>query len=253
MRLWAGDCICRRVGRKTPSGAGGGGLPEEVVFQKKWELALEMHRSSPRLGLAGSGGVWRCRLRRGNGISRRTGSAGTALCGGHRAASGSLDQSRPRSTSAKQAGEASADAYHYGDQRPSTVQDVALQAKGWKKIRWREGSKGWLESRFLAARVQPSHGSSMATAAQGSLATGGVAGAREGADQILLCDLPRRLHPATFGAHRQMPLEDRAGLSPTQRRTGSGSLRRPQLERLAPSRHAGHGGARLPDSGNLAE
>jgi SRSO17 transposase len=35
---------------------------------------------------------------------------------------------------------------------------VALKAKGWKRVRWRAGSKGWLESRFLAMRVQPSHG-----------------------------------------------------------------------------------------------
>jgi SRSO17 transposase len=48
--------------------------------------------------------------------------------------------------------------WDYGGQRPSSVKDVALQAKGWKKVRWREGSKGWLESRFLALRVQPSHG-----------------------------------------------------------------------------------------------
>ena len=48
--------------------------------------------------------------------------------------------------------------YDYGAQRPSSVRDVALKAKGWKKVRWREGTKGWLESRFLAVRVQPSHG-----------------------------------------------------------------------------------------------
>jgi SRSO17 transposase len=48
--------------------------------------------------------------------------------------------------------------YDYGAQRPSSVRDVVLRAKGWKKVRWREGTKGWLESRFLAVRVQPSHG-----------------------------------------------------------------------------------------------
>src|SRR5580704_8786680 len=48
--------------------------------------------------------------------------------------------------------------YPYGKQRPSSVRDLAFRARGWKKIRWREGSKGWLESRFLAVRVQPSHG-----------------------------------------------------------------------------------------------
>ena len=29
---------------------------------------------------------------------------------------------------------------------------------GGKNVRWREGSKGWLGSRFVALRVQPSHG-----------------------------------------------------------------------------------------------
>jgi SRSO17 transposase len=48
--------------------------------------------------------------------------------------------------------------YDYGDQRPTPVREVVLKAKGWKKVRWREGTKGWLESRFLAVRVQASHG-----------------------------------------------------------------------------------------------
>jgi SRSO17 transposase len=42
--------------------------------------------------------------------------------------------------------------------KPSSVRDAAFRAKGWKKIRWREGAQGWLESRFLAVRGQPSHG-----------------------------------------------------------------------------------------------
>ncbi|HLI35117.1 MAG TPA: transposase, partial [Terriglobia bacterium] len=48
--------------------------------------------------------------------------------------------------------------YHYGDERPASVRDVAEKARGWKQVRWREGTKGWLESRFYACRVQPSHG-----------------------------------------------------------------------------------------------
>ena len=48
--------------------------------------------------------------------------------------------------------------YVYGDQRPTAVAEVALQAKGWKEVRWREGAKGWLESRFGAMRIRPSHG-----------------------------------------------------------------------------------------------
>jgi len=48
--------------------------------------------------------------------------------------------------------------YDYGQPRPLSVHEAAVQAKGWKSIRWRQGTKGWLESRFVAMRVQPSHG-----------------------------------------------------------------------------------------------
>ena len=48
--------------------------------------------------------------------------------------------------------------YHYGEQLPCAVREVAEKARGWKHVRWREGTKGWLQSRFYAWRVQPSHG-----------------------------------------------------------------------------------------------
>src|SRR5258708_36439556 len=35
--------------------------------------------------------------------------------------------------------------------------EAAEKAKGWKVIRWRQGTEGWLESRFVAMRGQPSH------------------------------------------------------------------------------------------------
>jgi SRSO17 transposase len=48
--------------------------------------------------------------------------------------------------------------YRYGSQRPISVRDAAFQAKGWEIVRWRQGTKGWLGSRFVALRVHPSHG-----------------------------------------------------------------------------------------------
>jgi SRSO17 transposase len=48
--------------------------------------------------------------------------------------------------------------HDYGKQRPLSVLEAARKAKGWKVVRWRQGTKGWLESRFVAMRVQPSHG-----------------------------------------------------------------------------------------------
>lgn len=49
-------------------------------------------------------------------------------------------------------------AYHYGDQRPLGVCEVAEKARGWKQVRGREGTEGWRESRFYACRLQPSPG-----------------------------------------------------------------------------------------------
>jgi len=48
--------------------------------------------------------------------------------------------------------------YAYGTQRPVSAQAAVAKATGWKTIRWRQGTKGWLTSRFGALRVQPSHG-----------------------------------------------------------------------------------------------
>ncbi|HZL52261.1 MAG TPA: transposase, partial [Terracidiphilus sp.] len=67
------------------------GIPEEVVFQKKWELALD-HRSGQRLGRAGPHRACRCGIRRGNGVSRCAGGAKSPLCGRHLAASRGLEQ-----------------------------------------------------------------------------------------------------------------------------------------------------------------
>ncbi len=43
---------------------------------------------------------------------------------------------------------------------PATLATRAAQLPrtAWRTIRWREGTKGWLESRFAAVRVQPAHG-----------------------------------------------------------------------------------------------
>src|SRR6266851_10300641 len=80
------------------------------------------------------------------------------------------------------------------------------------------------------------------------MAVGGMAGVGERTHQILLLRLARNLHPSSPGALGQVSLEDRAGLSATEGRTWPGSLRRAQLDRLAPSHHASHDGARLPNT-----
>ena len=70
--------------------------------------------------------------------------------------------------------------YDYGKQRPMSVLEAARKANGWKVVRWRQGTKGWLESRFVAMRVQPSHGFVRGEPPhQGIMAAGGMAGGGE--------------------------------------------------------------------------
>jgi len=134
------------------------GIPEEVVFKTKWQLSLDMIDQVRGWGLpkrivvadAGYGdttefreGLAARQLPYVVGISSTTG----VWC------------KPPQAQVPRYRGRGAPPTRHaYGKQRPTSAQDVAIQAKGWKRIRWRQGTKGWLESRFVALRVQPSHG-----------------------------------------------------------------------------------------------
>lgn len=134
------------------------GIPKEVVFKTKWQLSLDMIDQVRAWGLAnrivvadagyGDTTEFRDELEARQlpyvvGISSTTG----------------VWSKPPQAQVPRYQGRgAPATRYAYGKQRPTSAQDAAVQAKGWKRIRWRQGSKGWLESRFVAFRVQPSHG-----------------------------------------------------------------------------------------------
>jgi SRSO17 transposase len=134
------------------------GIPKEVVFKTKWQLSLDMIDQVRAWGLpnrivvadAGYGDTTEFRdeleareLPYVVGISSTTG----------------VWSKPPQAQVPRYQGRgAPATRYAYGKQRPTSAQNAAVQAKGWKRIRWRQGAKGWLESRFVAFRVQPSHG-----------------------------------------------------------------------------------------------
>jgi len=134
------------------------GIPKEVTFQKKWELALEMidqvreWNLADRIVVANAGygdvtlfreGLESRKLRYAVGVQSNTGVW--------------MEPPQPRKLKPKQKGRPPSDP-NYGKQRPVSAKEAAQHAPGWKNVRWREGSKGWLESRFWAGRVQPSHG-----------------------------------------------------------------------------------------------
>jgi len=134
------------------------GIPAEISFRPKWQLALEIIDQirawglPDRVVLADAGYGESTEFRESLEQRRLTYAVGVGPQVGVW-----LAPPKPTLLQAKRRGRPPS-ALHYGDQRPLSVKAVAQQAKGWKKIRWREGSKGWLESRFWATRVQPSHG-----------------------------------------------------------------------------------------------
>ena len=92
-----------------------------------------------------------------------------------------------------------------------------------------------------------------ATTAQGSLVTDRMAGVGKGTDQVLPLRSARHLHPATISTAREVSLEDRARLPATERGTGTGSLRRAELDRLAPPHDAGYVGSCISYRGNAPQ
>jgi SRSO17 transposase len=134
------------------------GIPDEVVFKTKWQLSLDMMDQVRAWGLAtriviadaGYGDTTEFRdelearqLPYAVGVSSATG----------------VWTKAPQAEIPRYQGRGGPPTrFAYGTQRPISAQDAAIQAKGWKTIRWRQGTKGWLESRFVALRVQPSHG-----------------------------------------------------------------------------------------------
>jgi len=143
---------------QDPERRAAAGIPAEVKFQTKWELALELIDEAQKWGLrcgvvladAGYGEV--TEFRQGLETRQLPYAVGIPSTLG-------VWTKPPRIYKLKARGQGRPpSAYHYGPQRPGTVREVAQKARGWKQVRWREGSKGWLESRFDACRVQPSHG-----------------------------------------------------------------------------------------------
>jgi SRSO17 transposase len=135
------------------------GIPDDVTFKTKPVLALELIDQARAWGLpdrivladGGYGEVTEFR----DALAER----GLAYAVGIGPQVGVWTKTPTLGTPPPRAGRGRpATRYQYGTQRPSSVHDVALKARGWKTIRWREGTKGWLTSRFLSLRVQPSHG-----------------------------------------------------------------------------------------------
>jgi SRSO17 transposase len=135
------------------------GIPQDVEFQTKWQLALDIIDQVRGWGLADRIVVTDAAY--GDATEFRDGLETRRLpyIVGISSALGVWTRPPTATVPPRHSGRgAPATRYDYGKQRPISVLEAARKAKGWKVIRWRQGTKGWLESRFVAMRVQPSHG-----------------------------------------------------------------------------------------------
>lgn len=145
---WTGDALRRREA----------GVPETVTFQEKWKLAVELIDRARAWGLADrvvvADGAYGESTEFRHGLEQR----GLSYVVGIPSTVGVWTKPpRVRPRQHRRTGRPTT-RVDYGEQRPRRVKEVALAAHPWKTIRWREGTKGKLHSRFWAARLHPSHG-----------------------------------------------------------------------------------------------
>ncbi len=152
-RLYLPESWIQDAERRTEAG-----IPKAVEFRTKWQLALELIDEARAWGLR-AGVVW-ADAAYGEVTEFRQGLEARECPYGVGVPSSLGVWTKPpqvHKLKARRRGRPPS-VYHYGAQRPPSVREVAERARGWKQVRWREGTKGWLQSRFYACRVQPSHG-----------------------------------------------------------------------------------------------
>lgn len=133
------------------------GVPDEVGFQKKWELALDLIDQALTWGLEKPGAVLADSGYGDNGAFRH----GLAQRGWPYAVGITRDVvvwTEPPTYSIPETPRAPGPKptrIRYGEQRPWSVQEVARQKqRQFRAVTWREGAKGPLRSRWWAGRVQ---------------------------------------------------------------------------------------------------
>jgi len=136
------------------------GVPATVQFQSKWELALGLidellawgvPRPEAVVADAGYGNTTEFR----QGVTAR--GLHYAVEVEHTLVAWSTPQQRQ--TPERQPGQMGRPRAARYSEKPKTLKAIALSlpASAWRKVTWREGSKGKMQSRFARLRVQPAH------------------------------------------------------------------------------------------------
>lgn len=143
------------------------GIPEGVVFLEKWRIALEEIDAllaedlppAPVVADAAYGGVAAFR----DGLTVRGFSYALGITGQTSVWPPGKEPLPPKPYAGR--GRPPTRVRTGADHKPVSARELAegLPRKTWKTVRWREGTKGTLTSRFAAIRVRPTHGDARQT------------------------------------------------------------------------------------------
>jgi SRSO17 transposase len=139
---------------KNPERMRKAGVPEGTVFRKKWQIALDLIDEASKWDIPK--GVVVCDSAYGDVVEFRQGLLDRGLAYVAEVESKTIIFSPPPKSRKGRPPQTR------GATAPETTSVIdsskRLPMWSWKTIRWREGSKGHLVSRFAAVRVNPAHG-----------------------------------------------------------------------------------------------
>ena len=242
---------CPRPGPTDPARRALAGVPEEVGFATKPEIALDQIRQALAGGVPP--GVVVTDAGYGNDTDFRDGvtALGLAYVAGIQGTTGLWPPgagplpAAPWGGSGRPPKRLRRDPEH----QPLAAEKLAagLPAGAWRTVTWREGTAGPLASRFAAVRVRPAHDDFRAErAARGGVVPRRVARGREGAGPLLALHPARGRHAGGAGRDREAALAHRARLRGAEAGAGPRPLRGARLARLPPPRQPVHRRVRLP-------
>lgn len=137
------------------------GIPRKVPFLKKWQIALEEIDAlleedlppAPVVADAGYGDITAFR----DGLTERGFSYAVGIKGDTTVWPPGQAPLPPRRYTGQ--GRPPSRVHRAADHKPVSARELAglMPKKAWRKVRWREGTKGTMASRFAAVRVRPAH------------------------------------------------------------------------------------------------
>jgi len=234
------------------------GVPEDVVFRTKPEIALEQIDSALAAGVAP--GVVLADAGYGIHTAFRTGitELGLGYVVGVQSSTSLWPPGAgplpPKPWSGR--GRPPSRVQRQPDHQPLSAKTLAaaLPEAAWQQVTWREGTSAPLSGRFAAVRVRPAHRDTLRSeprAEEWFMVEWPEGGCRT--VQILARDLAAGDIVGRVGRHRQAQMAHRARLPGTQAGDRSRPLRGARLAWLSPPRHARHRGLRIPRQGEESD